>query len=159
MKIEIRLMQTDDLPRVIAIEESWPYLSKWGEAGYRTVLSNPRIYTCLVAEDTNADSPHPDPVIVGFAILALLIDHCELCNLVVPPEYISKKVGYFLLQQCIEVSQHLGMSRIFLEVRQSNLRAIHFYEKNGFQITSQRKDYYRDPPEHAWVMERKITEG
>jgi len=157
MKIEIRLMQSDDLPQVIAIEQTWPYLSKWGQEGYRTVLSNPRIYTCLVAEDANGDSSRTLPVIAGFAILALLFDHCELCNLVVPPEYISRKVGYLLLQQCIEVSQHLGISRIFLEVRQSNLRAIHFYEKNGFQITSQRKNYYRDPPEDAWVMERRIT--
>jgi ribosomal-protein-alanine N-acetyltransferase len=158
MKIEIRLMQSDDLPQVIAIEQTWPYLSKWGQEGYRTVLSNPRIYTCLVAEDANADSSG-HPVIAGFAILALLIDHCELCNLVVPPEYISKKVGYLLLQQCIEVSQHLGVSGIFLEVRQSNHRAIHFYEKNGFQIAAERKNYYRDPPEDAWVMERRMTKG
>ena len=154
MKIEIRLMQNDDLPQVTAIEQRWPYLSQWGEEGYRTVLSNPRINTCLVAEVANAGS---SPVIAGFAILALLIDHCELCNLVVPPEYISKRVGHLLLQQCIEVSHHFGASQIFLEVRQSNLRAIHFYEKNGFQIASERRNYYRDPPEDAWVMERRIT--
>ena len=96
------------------------------------------------------------PIIAGFAILALLIDHCELCNLVVRPSYISKKVGHSLLQQCFEVAQRCGIERAFLEVRQSNRRAIEFYEGNGFQITSQRKHYYRNPPEHAWVMERQL---
>src|SRR5438093_1236983 len=86
------------------------------------------------------------PIIAGFAILALLLDHCELCNLVVRPSYISKKVGHSLLQQCFEVARHCGIERAFLEVRQSNRRAIEFYEGNGFQITSQRKNYYRSPP-------------
>jgi len=201
MKIEIRLMHCGDLPQVVAIEQSWDYLSKWGEEGYRAVLRDPRIYACLVAEDADAeilaestllnseenvsgpptaptaaplprrgivDTPQVQPfeksfvheerpIVAGFAVLALLIDHCELCNLVVRPSYLSKKVGYSLLQQCFEVAQHCGIARIFLEARQSNRRAIEFYERNGFQITSQRKNYYRNPSEHAWIMERPLA--
>jgi ribosomal-protein-alanine acetyltransferase len=204
MKIEIRLMQGEDLPQIVAIEQSWTYLSKWGQEGYLAVLRDPRVYACLVAEDVEAEMSvvlrreagiglregpsdlHPSrtplplpgrgmapshqsshsqgnitdtpekPSIVGFAVLALLIDHCELCNLVVRPAYISKKIGYLLLQQCFEVAQHCRIERIFLEVRQSNHRAIAFYERNGFRTTSQRKNYYRSPPEHAWIMERRL---
>jgi ribosomal-protein-alanine acetyltransferase len=204
MKTEIRLMRVEDLPQVLEIEQSWEYLSKWGEEGYRTVLSDPRVYACLVAEDTEAEmpaentllqkegvdlcsqsrcsEPTPSPlpgrgiapsrqpllsqrivsslpeerVLAGFAIMALLIDHCELCNLVVRPAYLSRKVGYSLLQQCFGIARECGIARLFLEVRQSNRRAIEFYERNGFQITSQRKNYYRNPPEHAWVMEKRL---
>jgi ribosomal protein S18 acetylase RimI-like enzyme len=66
------------------------------------------------------------------------------------------KVGYRLLQRCLEVSEHFGTPRILLEVRLSNQRAIRFYQKNGFSIASRRKNYYRNPPEDAWVMERKL---
>ena len=204
MKIEIRLMRAEDLPQILEIEQSWDYLSKWGAAGFRTVLSDPRIYVCLVAEDWEAPVPAKNPavrekvidrprqsydpqsnpsdlsgaagvllhrtshlqgvvfdipeqrVVAGFAVMALLVDHCELCNLVVPPAYLSKKVGYSLLQQCFEIARLRGIEHMFLEVRQSNRRAIEFYERNGFQITSQRKNYYRNPSEHAWIMERRL---
>jgi hypothetical protein len=33
MKIAIRRMELVDLPQVVAIENRWSYLSKWGEAG------------------------------------------------------------------------------------------------------------------------------
>jgi len=183
MKIEIRLMRDEDLRQIVSIEESWDYLSKWGEDGYRAVLREGRIYASLVAEDLEAPislenlSPRAETgsinatrrtpngviaesrdkcLIVGFAILAFLIDHCELCNLVVRPSYLSRKVGYLLLQQCFEAARQSGLERMFLEVRQSNRRAIEFYQRNNFRITSERKNYYRNPSEHAWVMERRL---
>jgi ribosomal protein S18 acetylase RimI-like enzyme len=154
MKIAIRRMELGDLSQVVAIENSWSYLSKWGEAGYRAVMSDPRVYTCLVAED--AETPAPPDAIVGLAVVAQLIDDCELCNLVVLPEYLSKRVGYSLLQAAVEVAQYFKIPRMLLEVRQSNQHAIEFYKRNGFRIISERKNYYLNPSENAWVMERAV---
>src|SRR5262245_4653918 len=154
MKIAIRAMEWGDLAQVVAIESRWSYLSKWGEAGYRAVMSDPRVYTCLVAEVTESSSP--SALVAGLAVVAQLIDDCELCNLVVLPEYVSKRVGYSLLQACIEVAQYFKIPRMLLEVRQSNHHAIEFYKRNGFRITSERKDYYLNPSENAWVMERAL---
>ena len=154
MKIAIRRMELGDLSQVVAIENCWSYLSKWGEAGYRAVMSDPRVYTCLVAEDA-AISSRPG-AIVGMAVVAQLIDDCELCNLVVLPDYLSKRVGYSLLQASVEVAQYFKISRMLLEVRQSNHRAIEFYKRNGFRIISERKNYYLNPSENAWVMERAV---
>jgi len=154
MKIAIRRMELGDLSQVVAIENCWSYLSKWGEAGYRAVMSDARVYTCLVAEDAATPS-HPSSI-VGMAVVAQLIDDCELCNLVVLPEYLSKRVGYSLLQASVEVAQYFKISRMLLEVRQSNHRAIEFYKRNGFRIISERKSYYLNPSENAWVMERAV---
>ena len=154
MKIAIRRMELGDLSQVVAIENCWSYLSKWGEAGYREVMSDPRVYTCLVAEDTA--TPSRPGAIAGMAVVAQLIDDCELCNLVVVPEYLSKRVGYSLLQASVEVAQYLKISRMLLEVRQSNHRAIEFYKRNGFRIIGERKNYYLNPRENAWVMERAV---
>jgi [ribosomal protein S18]-alanine N-acetyltransferase len=155
MKITIRRMEPDDLLQVVGIENRWAFLSKWGEEGYRAVMLEPRIYTCLVAEDIEPELA-VRPVIAGLAVVARLGDHCELCNLVVPPEYLSKRVGFRLLRQCVEVARHFQITRMLLEVRQSNQRAIEFYERNGFEIIAQRKDYYLNPKENAWVMERAV---
>jgi ribosomal-protein-alanine N-acetyltransferase len=155
MNIQLRPMKEADLSQLVYIENRWSYLSKWGEEGYRRILQDPRIYVPLVAEDTEPEGQNPTPTVVGLAVLALLIDHCELCNLVVLPEYIARKVGYRLLQECIEVSRSFGILNMFLEVRASNNRAIDFYKANGFEVVSRRRNYYRNPSEDAWVMQRK----
>src|SRR5262245_15483267 len=154
MKIGIRRMELGDLPQVVAIENGWSYLSKSCETGYRAVMGDPRVYTCLVAED--AETPSQKAVVAGLAVVAQLIDDCELCNLVVHPEYLSKRVGFSLLRSCVEVAQYLSISRMLLEVRQSNHHAIEFYKRNGFQIVRERKNYYLNPRENAWVMERAV---
>lgn len=154
MKIAIRRMELRDLSQVVAIENCWSYLSKWGEAGYRAVMSDPRVYTCLVAEDT--DTQQRPAALAGLAVVAQLIDDCELCNLVVLPEYLSKHVGHALLQATIEVAQYYEIPRMLLEVRHSNHHAIEFYKRNGFRIISERKNYYLNPIENAWVMERAV---
>ncbi len=52
------------------------------------------------------------------------------------------------------------VSRVFLEVRESNAGAITFYRGLGFQEVGTRREYYQDPKEAATVMElllRKST--
>jgi ribosomal-protein-alanine N-acetyltransferase len=155
--ISIRLMQEQDIPVIIALENSWDYLSKWGEQGYRAVLANPFIYYCFVAEaEWDATPDRSSHELAGLAIVAQLFDHSEICNIVVARQYLSKGVGQELIHSCIRLSEKLGLSRMLLEVRQSNERAIRFYEKNGFHKIAERKDYYADPKENAWVMERTI---
>lgn len=155
MNIIVRVMQVSDIPEVVSIENSWSFLSQWGEEGYQRVLRDSRIYACLVAEDLDPEGNQSRSALAGLAVLAVLIDFCELCNLVVQPAYLSKKVGYRLLRSCLEIARHEGIPKMFLEVRTSNLRAIEFYKANGFQVVSKRKNYYRNPTEDAWIMERR----
>ncbi len=152
MKVVVRRMEAEDVPQVVELENRWLYLSKWGGNGYLSVMRDPRVYTCLVAETGEPDPPQ----IAGLAVLAQLLDHCELCNLIVLPEYLSKGVGYQLLQYCLEVARHFRIPRMLLEVRKSNQRAIDFYKRNEFRVISERKNYYASPREHAWVMERAV---
>lgn len=159
MKIKVRLMVDSDVAQVVDVENCWDYLNKWGKEGYRNVLRYSYVYHALIAEvrKNGAMTELETPRVVGVAVLALLVDHGELCNLIVPPQYLGKEVGQLLLGQCLEVAQKRALRRIFLEVRQSNCRAIRFYERNGFQIISSRSQYYRDPLEDAWVMERQVA--
>jgi [ribosomal protein S18]-alanine N-acetyltransferase len=155
--VSVRLMQEQDIPGIIDLENSWDYLSKWGEQGYRAALANPFIYYCFVAEAKWAAVPEgSSQELAGLAILAQLFDHSEICNIIVARQYLSRGVGQELIEACIRLSEKLGLSRMLLEVRQSNERAIRFYERNGFHKIAERKDYYADPRENAWVMERKI---
>lgn len=146
------------MAQVVAIENCWDYLSKWGEEGYLQVLGKQFLFCPLVAEveSSGKASPGEPGTLAGAAVLALLVDHGELCNLMVRPRYLGKRVGRQLLAQCQEVARQRQLTRLFLEVRHSNHRAIRFYRRNGFAIVSRRKNYYQDPPEDAWVMEREV---
>lgn len=154
--VEIRWMLESDVTQVVAIENCWDYLSKWGEEGYLRVLREPYVYCPLVAEVklSRTLSRSEPPQLVGVAVLALMVDHGELCNLVVPPRFLGKEVGQQLLGRCLDVVRQRELKRVFLEVRRSNGRAIRFYQRNGFKMISRRKNYYRNPLEDAWVMER-----
>jgi ribosomal-protein-alanine N-acetyltransferase len=61
------------------------------------------------------------------------------------------------LHQALEEFRRLRVERVFLEVRESNLAAVRFYETHGFARAGQRAGYYRDPDEVAVLMIRKLT--
>ena len=49
-----------------------------------------------------------------------------------------------------------GTKRVYLEVRQSNKSAQGLYFSAGFGLHSMRKDYYRNPPEDAYVLSLQL---
>jgi len=50
------------------------------------------------------------------------------------------------------------ISHVYVHVQISNTDARKFYEREGFKVTSEVKDYYKKiTPADAWLMEREIT--
>jgi ribosomal-protein-alanine N-acetyltransferase len=47
---------------------------------------------------------------------------------------------------------------VVLEVRKSNSGAIQFYDEFHFHVIGERKNYYSNPIEDAFVMEYQIPE-
>ena len=47
-----------------------------------------------------------------------------------------------------------GVEKVFLEVRKSNSNAIALYEKFGFSVYAERKNYYTDNGEDALLMQK-----
>jgi len=50
------------------------------------------------------------------------------------PRFKRKGVGTALMETCLERAKALGARRIVLETQSSNLPAIHFYKKMGFEL-------------------------
>lgn len=74
------------------------------------------------------------------------------------------KIGVSLTKQRAKIGQqlmeyYLGKQRkeTILEVRESNIKAIRFYEKNGFTVISKRKGYYSNNNEAALIMKNIIN--
>lgn len=58
----------------------------------------------------------------------------------VKPEFQGRKIGRALMEACEKVSNENEMKCIMLEVAKSNLKAIRFYEKCGFEVCMPEKE-------------------
>ena len=91
---------------------------------------------------------YEDEKIVGYVILLDSIDVWEIMKIAVDREQRKKGYGDKLLNYIFNFAQ----MPIMLEVRESNIPAIKFYRKNGFEKIGVRKNYYHDTNEAAHIM-------
>ena len=94
-----------------------------------------------------------DGVISGFVVGRQVLDEAEILNLAVKPQVRRQGEGRALVRRILQGFAEGQVSRVFLEVRESNAGAIAFYQGLGFQAVGVRRDYYQDPRESATVME------
>ena len=82
-------------------------------------------------------------------------DSAEMMNFVVDIDYQDQGIGSELMEYVLLYLENLGVSKIALEVRKSNKRARHFYEKFQFKSSHTRANYYEK--EDAVVYIREVT--
>jgi [ribosomal protein S18]-alanine N-acetyltransferase len=144
----IRPMREDDVSAVARISRSAPEAAFWPESSVSEVLSWGGI-VALVSESRNRA--------VGFLIARETAGEAEILNLAVEHLHRRRGEGAALLNAAAEALRMRGVTRVFLEVRESNAAGIAFYRKHGFSETGRRPSYYREPEEAAVVMEKKLT--
>jgi len=150
--MHIRNAREDDLEAIIQIQSRAPEMAQWTAGDYRN-LATDSLGLLLVAE---LDRMGP-PAVAGFAAFHHLLDEAELRNIAVDPAQRRKGVGRELVAEGRRRLPELGVSRIFLEVRASNLAAQRLYLSTGFRILSRRREYYRDPPEDALIFTMELA--
>lgn len=84
---------------------------------------------------------------VGYIILFDNSDSLEIMKIGVLPEVRKRGIASLLIDEVKRKEQD-----IFLEVRENNMSAIKFYEKNSFVRVGKRKNYYSDTGESAILM-------
>ncbi|MHB8653286.1 MAG: ribosomal protein S18-alanine N-acetyltransferase [Terriglobia bacterium] len=149
--MKIRQFERQDLQALIAIQNKTPESARWLEADYIRLTADPG-GIILVAE---LETMTP-PKVMGFVAFLRLIDEAELLNLAVDPEHHHQGIGKALLEEARKQLLQAGTKQVFLEVRQSNKVAQQLYYAAGFGLHSMRKDYYRDPPEDAYVLSLQL---
>ena len=131
MKINFRPMNKNDIYYVHGIE-SLTNETPWSENNFYDAL-----------RFSKADVVTIDGKVNGYVIYQYVMDEIHLLNISVAPQFIGKSIGYQLLKRVVDQSKYTFKKRIFLEVRESNQRAIKFYRRNGFQEAGVRKNYYK----------------
>ena len=83
----------------------------------------------------------------------------ELENIAVAPAFQRRGVAGKLLKVLIDHMRQNHASTVFLEVRESNLPARRFYEKQGFNEVGRRRHYYHRPDEDAVLYKLDLGSG
>jgi [ribosomal protein S18]-alanine N-acetyltransferase len=145
--IELRRCTPADLPGVLEILKEAPEAAAWSAGALEDALRQPE--TCfLVAMD--------GAVVVGFLVGRQIADEGEILNLGVRRGRRRQGIGAALVRRLGKLLESKGVRRVFGEVRESNLGAVHFYMGLGFQQTGKRPNYYREPDEAALVLEARF---
>ncbi len=141
--VEIRQLVYTDLPDVIAIERR-VFPTPWSLAMFVLELSK-QSGICLAAVSEQR--------LVGYLICSRYDTVWHVMNVAVDVDRQRMGLASALLAELYARVGDRG-ARFTLEVRRSNLIAIHLYEREGFRAAGIRRRYYQDNGEDALVMWR-----
>ncbi|PGZ95342.1 ribosomal-protein-alanine N-acetyltransferase [Bacillus pseudomycoides] len=138
-----RSMKEEDIPQIVAIEES-SFATPWTAEAFEREL-NMNEYAHYVVMETEEG-------ILGYCGLWIILDESHITNIAILPQYRGQRLGEALLQEVINKARDLGAKTMTLEVRVSNEVAKKLYRRHGFQNGGIRKRYYTDNYEDGLVM-------
>ena len=151
MAFQIRPLALDHLDAVLAIQASSPEAAQWSRESYAWFLEKRE-----EAAERLAWAAECAGEVAGFLLASRLRDEMEILNLAVTATGRRRGTGIRLVDFALRVARQKDVAHVFLEVRESNAAAVALYQRAGFEISHRRENYYRDPPETALVMTRKL---
>lgn len=149
MEVRIEKMKREHIDDILVIEELSYGAHHWSYDSFLTELNNQiSSYRCALVDDKSALQNK----CVGYMGIWKIMDEAHVTNLSVHPDYRNQKIAHRLLLDSIDECYKEKIKFITLEVRVSNEKAIHLYEKFGFKSLGIRKKYYQDNNEDALIM-------
>jgi ribosomal-protein-alanine N-acetyltransferase len=97
-----------------------------------------------------------DSQVFGYIVFWQLLDEAQILNVAVRLD--SRGLGYGdrLVREVIRSSIKKNLKKVVLDVRKSNLAAIHLYQKIGFLTARIQKQFYSNG-EDGFAMELSLT--
>ncbi|WP_408169444.1 ribosomal protein S18-alanine N-acetyltransferase [Herbaspirillum rhizosphaerae] len=131
-KLEFTAMQVVDMDEVVQIEEKI-YGHPWTRGNFLDSLFSG--YQTLTMRD-------PTGRLLGYFLVMEAVDEAHLLNISVAEDVQGEGFGHLLLDYAVDLARKHKMTIMLLEVRVSNLRALHVYKRYGFVEIGRRKKYY-----------------
>ncbi len=146
--VRIREINASHIGDLIHIGES-VNLSPWSAESYLAEIKNPDAVMLRLVSEGNKT--------VGFVIGRIVgsegeSSEAEIYNIAVKECEQRKGNGQLLFDAFAESCRVRGVTTVWLEVRESNDKAITFYKRIGFERVQRRIHFYEHPREHAWLM-------
>ncbi|MFC3050310.1 ribosomal protein S18-alanine N-acetyltransferase [Kordiimonas pumila] len=84
-----------------------------------------------------------DQLVAGFLMLQVVAGEAEIITIAMDPKWHGQGYAKHLLNYLHALCLSQGISKVFLEVREDNLKAIKLYSKAGFVKKGVRQGYYQ----------------
>ncbi|MBW8190538.1 ribosomal protein S18-alanine N-acetyltransferase [Neiella marina] len=134
----IRPMQSSDVQAVAAIEQQLQY-NPWSEYLFADSLSVNRYFCFVMLSEQSAEE------LAGYYVAEAIAGEASLHNIGIASAFQGQGFGKQLLQHMLAQCRLSSVSKVFLEVRDTNGKAINLYKSLGFQLDGVRKGYYSAP--------------
>lgn len=138
----IREVREHDIADVAALEKDI-FPDPWTESGIRETLRQKN--TILLGAWKNG-------IMIGYVILYYVLNEGEIARIAVGRSHRRQGCAGYLFERLRDICGGKGITRMMLEVRESNAAAVSFYKKYGFTEDGVREKYYRNPCEDAILM-------
>lgn len=142
MEIKIVPMTESHLVQVNRVDHIC-FTVPWSMQSFENELKNDMARYFVALKDEN---------VVGYCGIWEIVGEGDITNVAVLPEFRRQGIGGRLMKRMIEYGRSRGMSRLTLEVRESNTPARRLYESFGFRQAGSRRNYYSDNQETAVIM-------
>ena len=137
------------MERILEIERK-SFDKPWSEFHFREEFTKPEISINWVYMQ--------DAVVLAYLFGWMVEDEYHLNNIAVDADYRKQGIGKKLMKKMIEFVTKSDGQNILLEVMHENSSAIRLYEKMGFKVVGDRKDYYTKG-QHAICFNLELKNG
>ncbi len=137
------VVPTADCAAALAAIDTVCFTDPWSETSFREALAGEG-YAFFAMEENGA--------LVAYAGMLTVLDTADITNIAVLPEYRRRGLARSLFSALADAARGKGVTRLQLEVRESNTAARTLYESLGFAVDGKRKHYYKKPDEDAILM-------
>lgn len=132
----------------IAQLEKECFSAPWSEDSIRAEIDNENAHF-LVA--TAGDK------VMGYIGVHEVAGEGYIANIAVSGKYRRMKIASALMEKAENAAKERNCEFISLEVRKSNTAAISLYEKRGYTVRGERKNFYSNPTENGIIMTLELN--
>lgn len=142
--ISYRYAVSDDVFDILNFDKEY-FSNNFDEKFYIEYIENKKV---LVAKEKD---------VVGYILFNQIFDEAEIYKIVVSKDFRNKQIAYNLIEFLIKELKLRDVSKIFLEVRESNMPARNLYKKCEFVEIRKIFDYYDNPKENGIMMLKEVV--
>ena len=147
-RISIRRAEDEDIDGILRILDGCPKIA-WSESQVREEFQGKGKFPMVGFRDG---------VMVGFCFIRTVDDTAELLLIATKAQVRRKGYASEIAHEMQQELTTLGIKEVFLEVRKSNLAAVHLYQALGYTQFAVRPKYYRSPIEDAILFKLTLTD-
>jgi ribosomal-protein-alanine N-acetyltransferase len=150
LAFKIRDFRPSDVAAISGILRTASEAAQWPAESYPKLASSPG-GLLLISES------EPSGQAIAFLAARVAADQAEILNIAILPDFRRRGVASAMLAAAFERFRQCSVSRVFLELRESNSAARALYQHHGFVLSGRRKSYYQHPAEDALCMHSDLT--